>query len=67
MMVVLIFEVYLKATDTDDWRKISVEMEAGGAVMEIENIPRVSGRIRTQKQTNLLVSHSHNRYFNGDC
>lgn len=53
MMMVLIHEVYLKATNIDDWGKISVEMEAGGefsAVMETENISRASERIRTQKQ-----------------
>lgn len=40
-MTVLIFEVHLKAADTDDGRKISVKIEAGElpAVIEMENIP----------------------------
>lgn len=70
MMTVLIFGVYLKSIDIKKWRKIPVKMEAGGellAVTEIENIPRVSGRTRPQKQTNLFKSHHHNQTFSGDC
>jgi len=70
MMAVLIFEVYLKDTDIDHDRKIFLKMEVGEelpAIIKTENIPRLSGTIRTQKQTNLLVSDSHNQFFNEDC
>lgn len=62
--------MYLNATDIDDGRKISIKMEVGGelpVVTEVETVTRLTGRIREQKQTNLLVSHSHNQFFNRDC
>lgn len=67
-MTVLILQVYLKATDIDDGKKISIKMEVGGellVVTEVETIPRLTGKIRAQKQTNLLVTFSQPTFQQG--